>query len=246
MTRPFIAVPAIRSPRITGLRRSGVVAADKVLESIFRAGGDPYLLPPGDTVEERLRYADGAVIPGGADLDPSTYGGQTRHELTEEGDRVQDAFDIAFARTLLAMGLPFLAICRGMQVVNVAVGGTLIQHLPESGVAHRESMHRITLEAGCATATVMGGTAFDVSSYHHQAIDRLGAGLRAVGRAEDDCIEVVEHQDAPMLAVQWHPEDDAETSGHQQALFDSIVAEADLRRRRSTTSTFCNYPHPGD
>jgi putative glutamine amidotransferase len=239
MTRPFIAVPAIRSPKISGLRRSGVVAADKILESIYRAGGDPYLLPPGDDIEERLRYADGAVIPGGADLDPSTYGSHNRHELTEESDPVQDAFDIAFARALLAMGLPFLAICRGMQIVNVALGGTLIQHLPETGVVHRESMHRVTLDAGCATATVMGSTGFDVSSYHHQAVGRLGEGLRVVGRAEDGCVEVVEHHDAPMLAVQWHPEDDADTAGHQQALFDSIVAEADLRRRRSTTSTFC-------
>jgi putative glutamine amidotransferase len=232
VTRPFIAVPGMRSPRITGLRRSGVVTADKVLDAIFRAGGEPYVLPPGGEMRQRLRHADGAVIPGGADLDPSTYGQWFRDDRTGDSDAVQDAYDIAFATVLLEMGLPFLAICRGMQVVNVALGGTLVQHLPESIVDHRDSMHRITLDPGCATATAMAGDAFDVSSYHHQGVDRLGTGLRVVGRAEDNCIEVVEHESAPMLAVQWHPEDDADTAPHQQALFDSIVADAELRRRR--------------
>jgi putative glutamine amidotransferase len=150
----------------------------------------------------------------------------------EESDALQDASDIAFTTALLENGLPFLAICRGMQVVNVALGGTLVQHLAENPVAHRNSMHRVTLEPGCATATAIGGNAFEVSSYHHQALDRLGAGLRVVGRADDNCVEVVEHESVPMLAVQWHPEDDADTAPHQQALFGSIVADAELRRRQ--------------
>jgi putative glutamine amidotransferase len=247
MTRPFIAVPAIRSAKIAGLRRSGVVAAEKILEAVFRAGGDPYLLPPGGAIRDRLGCADGAVIPGGADLDPASYGEPIRHQHTEVSDPVQDAYDIAFATALLDMGLPFLAICRGMQVVNVALGGTLIQHLPDSTVAHRQSMHRVTLQPGCATAAVMGGDEFDVSSYHHQAIDRLGTGLRVVGRADDDCIEVVEHLSAPMLAVQWHPEDYADTARHEQALFDAIVADAESHRRcRHTTRVHVPDPAPSD
>jgi putative glutamine amidotransferase len=230
VTRPFIAVPAIRSPRIAGLRRSGVVAADKICEAIFRAGGDPFLLPPGDGIAERLRVADGAVIPGGADLDPATYG-QDRAERTEATDPVQDAYDIAFTTTLLDLGVPFLAICRGMQVLNVALGGTLIQHLTETTVAHRDAMHRVTLDEGCATAAAMGGHSFEVSSYHHQALGRLGDGLRVTGRAEDGCIEVVEHHRAPVLAVQWHPEDDADVATHEQGLFDAVIAAADRRQR---------------
>lgn len=234
MTRPFIAVPAIRSPRIAGLRRSGVVAADKICEAIFRAGGDPFLLPPGAGITDRLRFADGAVIPGGADLDPATYG-QPRAEHTEATDPIQDAYDIAFAAALLDLDVPFLAICRGMQVLNVALGGTLIQHLTETTVAHRGAMHRVTLDDGCATAAAMGGNSFEVSSYHHQALGRLGDGLRVTGRAEDGCIEVVEHHHAPLLAVQWHPEDDADVATHEQGLFDSIVATADRRRHHSGT-----------
>jgi putative glutamine amidotransferase len=232
VTRPFIAVPAIRSSKMAGLRRSGVVAADKVCEAIFRAGGDPFLLPPGDAIHDRLRFAHGAVVPGGADLDPTTYG-QIRDKGTGETDAVQDAYDIAFTTAVLDFGIPFLAICRGMQVLNVALGGTLVQHLNETTVAHRQAMHRVTLDPGCATAIVMGGHTFEVSSYHHQAVDRLGNGLRVVGRADDGCIEVVEHRSAPVLAVQWHPEDDADVAPHEQRLFDSIVADADLQRREN-------------
>jgi len=235
VNRPFIAVAAIRSPRIAGLRRSGVVAADKICEAIFRAGGDPFLLPPGGAIHQRLRFAHGAVVPGGADLDPTTYG-HFRDEGTEETDPVQDAYDIAFTTALLDLQIPFLAICRGMQVLNVALGGTLVQHLNETTVAHRRAMHRVTLDAGCATAIVMGGQTFEVSSYHHQAVDQLGAGLRVVGRADDGCIEAVEHRSAPVLAVQWHPEDDADVAPHEQRLFDSIVADADLRRRENSTA----------
>lgn len=229
MSRPFIAVPAIRSARIAGLRRSGVVTADKICEAIFRAGGDPFLLPPGGRVADRLRCADGAVLPGGADLDPSTYG-QIREDQTEASDPIQDAYDIAFAAAVVGLAVPFLAICRGMQVLNVALGGTLIQHLTETTVAHRNAMHRVTLDSGCTTAMAMGGQRFEVSSYHHQAVGLLGDGLRVTGRADDGCIEVVEHDHAPVLAVQWHPEDDADIAPHQQGLFDAIIAAADRRR----------------
>jgi putative glutamine amidotransferase len=235
VTRPFIAVPAIRSPKVAGLRRSGVAAADKICEAIFRAGGEPFLLPPGDAIHERLRYAHGAVVPGGADVDPASYG-QVREERTEDTDPIQDAYDIAFTTALLDLEIPFLAICRGMQVLNVGLGGTLVQHLDETTVTHRQAMHRVTLDAGCATAIVMGGQSFEVSSYHHQAVDQLGDGLRVVGRADDGCIEVLEHCSAPVLAVQWHPEDDADVVPYEQRLFDSIVADADLRRRENATA----------
>lgn len=229
MRRPFIAIPAIRSARIAGLRRSGVATAERIVECVFRAGGEPFLLPPGEDVSGRLRYAHGAVVPGGADLDPSVYG-QPRFERTGDSDPVQDAYDIAFVRALLDERLPFLAISRGMQVVNVALGGTLIQHIHEDGrVQHREGMHRVPLEPGCATALAMGGRSLYVSSYHHQAIDRLGAGLRVVGRADDGCVEVIEHNTVPLLAVQWHPEDHAHLDPQQQALFDAVVEAADHR-----------------
>lgn len=234
MRRPFIAIPAIRSPRIGGLRRSGVATADRIVECVFRAGGEPFLLPPGDDAGGRLRYAHGAVVPGGADLDPWAYG-QTRHQRTAVSDPVQDAYDIAVVRALLECRLPFLAISRGMQVVNVALGGTLIQHLDDDGpVPHREGMHRVLLEPGCGTALAIGGRTVFVSSYHHQALDRIGTGLRVGGRADDGCVEVIEHNSAPLLAVQWHPEDYADLDPQQQALFDAVVEAAAYRLMTTT------------
>ncbi|MDI9951367.1 MULTISPECIES: gamma-glutamyl-gamma-aminobutyrate hydrolase family protein [Rhodococcus] len=229
--RPLIAVPGIRSASIAGLRRSGTVAADKILEAIFRAGGDPVIVPPGPGITHRLAPFDGVVLPGGADLDPATYGAE-RDPRTEASDPVQDEFDLTTARAVIELELPFLAICRGMQVVNVALGGTLDQHLPDSHIWHRECMHQVWMESGSAVAQAMGGNVVEVSSYHHQAVDRLGAGLQVVGRAEDGCIEVLEHESAPMLGVQWHPEDNADTAPHQQALFDATVERARLAQAR--------------
>jgi putative glutamine amidotransferase len=93
-------------------------------------------------------------------------------------------------------------------------------------------MHQVWMEPGSAVAQAMGSRVVEVSSYHHQAVDRLGAGLRVVGRADDGCIEVLEHEHAPMLGVQWHPEDNADTAAHQQALFDATVERARLARAR--------------
>ena len=234
MRRPFIAIPAIRSREIAGLRRSGVVSADRITECAFRAGGEPFLLPPGADLSRRLLYSHGAVVPGGADLDPSVYG-ESRDPRTGEPDPIQDAYDIAFVRTLLDDRMPFLAIARGMQVVNVALGGTLIQHLDEDGaVPHREGLHTVTLKPGCATARAMGRDSVEVSCYHHQAVGRIGEGLRVAGRAADGCAEVIEHSTAPMLAVQWNPEDNASVSPPQQALFDAVVEAAEKRMMTTT------------
>lgn len=236
--RPIIGVPGIRSGTIAGLRRSGIVAADKVLDAITRAGGDPVIIPPCDPrdVFRRVGVCDGVVMPGGGDLDPSTYGAPP-DDRTATADVIQDVFDLGVARAAVDSKLPFLAICRGMQVVNVVLGGTLLQHVPDTVVQHRDSVHPVWIEADSRVARAMGGQLFEVSSYHHQALERLGAGLHVAGRAEDGCIEVVEHDHAPVLAVQWHPEDDAELVPHQQGLFDTVVAQARQRmlvRRRLT------------
>lgn len=224
--RPRIAVPAFTSTSVKGLRRSGIVVAQRIIEAVFRAGGEPMLIPPGPgDMTRRLAGYDGAVLPGGADIDPSLYGAEL-DPLTEEFDRAQDDFDLACVRAFLDLGLPFLAICRGMQVVNVAFGGTLIQHLPEKPLQHRGTLHPVTLAPGCAVAEAMGDTVVEVSSYHHQAIDRLGTDLRVVGRAADGCIEAIDHPTAPMLAIQWHPEDNAASAAEQQALFDATVDRA--------------------
>jgi putative glutamine amidotransferase len=201
--------------------------AERIAECVLRAGGEPLVLAPGDPERalERLGTFDGLLVPGGGDLDPALYTDEPRHEASDDPDAVQDAADIAVMRAAVAAAVPTLAICRGMQVLNVALGGTLTQHLDDDGM-HRDAIHRVELEPGSRLARVMGAHAVDVSSYHHQSVDRLAPGLRVVGRAADGCIEALEHVEAPVLAVQWHPEDDAHLAAAQQALFDDLVVRS--------------------
>jgi len=230
-TRPLIAIPGMRTPQVRGLRREGYVVAQRVADSVLRAGGEPLMLSPGASpaATSRLAVFDGVLVPGGRDIDPSLYTADGRHERTDEPDAAQDAHDLEVTRAAVTMQLPLLAICRGMQMLNVALGGTLIQHLPEDGI-HRDGLHTVDLDEGTAVSRAMGSTTVVVSSYHHQAVDRVGAGLRVTGRATDGCIEVLEHESAPVLAVQWHPEDDADTNASDQALFDRLVDLAGSRR----------------
>ncbi|MGH3521077.1 MAG: gamma-glutamyl-gamma-aminobutyrate hydrolase family protein [Haloechinothrix sp.] len=236
-TRPLIGVAGMRSASISGLRRSGSVAAERVLEAVYRAGGEPLTLFHGDPAElgDRLVVLDGVVLPGGNDLDPRRYGAPERHPATGPTDDTQDEADLAVAMGCLRADMPMLAICRGMQVLNVALGGTLVQHLEPSSVDHVNGFHQVRLEPGSLVAHVMGATTLSVSSYHHQAVGRVGRGLSVVGRASDGCVEALQHAGAPVLAVQWHPEDDAAEAPPEQALFDWVVEQARNSSRTVTT-----------
>lgn len=236
--RPLIAVPALRSSRVDGLRRAGLVMAERIAECVLHAGGEPLVLAPADPreVASRLGAFDGLLVPGGRDLDPSAYGDDARHESTDEPDAVQDEADLAVLRVAVDLGLPTLAICRGMQALNVALGGTLVQHLDDPDGLHRNAFHDVALDPGARIAEVMGADRVPVSSYHHQAVDRIGLGLVVVGRADDGCVEALAHAQAPVLAVQWHPEDDAHVAPHQQALFDALVDDARSRTRKACAS----------
>lgn len=238
MSRPLVAVPAMRSPRVAGLRRAGLVMAERIAECVLRAGGEPLVLAPGDPREAvaRLSAFDAVLVPGGRDVDPAQYGDEPRMATTDEPDREQDDADLAVVRAVVDLGVPSLMVCRGMQVLNVALGGTLVQHLDDPQQLHRDAFHDVGLDVGSRTAAVLGRARVRVSSYHHQAVDRIGLGLRAVGRADDGVVEVLEHAVAPIVAVQWHPEDDAHANPQQQALFDALVedaARARAGRRRS-------------
>lgn len=230
--RPFIAVVGRRSPRVAGLRFSATVAAEAVCDAVFRAGGEPVIFhgagaPAVAELAPRLAGFHGALLPGGADLDPGRYG-QAREAETEDSDALQDDLDLAVAAAVIAADIPTLAICRGLQVVNVACGGTLTQHLAYQEI-HRNGLHDVVVEPGSRLSALTRATTIRVSSYHHQGVSRLGTGLRVTARSDDGCVEAVEHMGADLLAVQWHPEDLAATHAHDQALFDDLVERAGTR-----------------
>ena len=229
-TRPLIAIPARFSASAAALRYEAEVSARKLVEAVYAAGGEPLAIHPADPagVAARLDFADGVLLPGGGDLHPSSYGG-AGHESLYDTDPGQDAFDLAVARWCLDSGRPLLAICRGLQVVNVAMGGTLVQDMPRH---HRHVRSELTLTGGTALRGVLAQDVVTISCYHHQAVDRVGAGLRPVACSADGVIEAVEPDgDAPgwFLAVQWHPEDTAATDPAQQRLFGALVAAAAAR-----------------
>lgn len=223
MSRPLVGVAGLRARAITGLRRSGIGVSERVLESVFRAGAEPVVLPPIALFDHyTLAPYVGVVLPGGPDVDSSWYG-QERDDASEDADLIHDRCDLNLVRDCIAQRMPLLAICRGMQVLNIACGGTIRQDIDENDVPHRSGMHSVALQPESAVARAMGSTEVLVSSYHHQALDRLGDDLVVTGRAADGCIETVEHRTAPVLAVQWHPEDDAHEQPYEQALFDALL-----------------------
>lgn len=240
MSRPLVAIVGRRSERVGVLRYSGTIAAEAMCEAVWAGGGEPLVLhgPAADPtagLADRLRRFDGVLLPGGADLGPRRYGQEPVPEVVDVVD-FQDELDLAVARVVVDLGLPALAICRGMQVLNVALGGTLVQHLAPSSVHHvdpdgrGECDHDVTVELGSRLHAVVGADRVAVSSYHHQALDRLGAGLRIVARADDGCVEAVEHGSADVLAVQWHPEDTHATRATDLALFADLAERAAARR----------------
>ncbi|MFF5083260.1 gamma-glutamyl-gamma-aminobutyrate hydrolase family protein [Actinoplanes sp. NPDC000266] len=217
--RPLIVIPARFSRSASALRFRASVAATRLLEAVFEAGGEPLVLHPADgPVRERIWMAGGVLLPGGGDL-AAHWSGQAEHASQYDVDEVQDAFDLALARVALEDRRPLLAICRGVQVVNVARGGDLIQDL---GAAHR-GVHDVTLP---------GKPPLTVSCYHHQGIGRLGEGLRAAAHARDGTIEAVtlDGHDGWFAGVQWHPED---TYEKDLRLFTALVEAASARGPRS-------------
>jgi putative glutamine amidotransferase len=202
------------------------------LRGVEAAGGLAVVLPPlgEEAIESLLDRLDGICLSGGPDLDPEGYGAEPHPQLGPTEPDL-DRFELAVARRADARQMPILAICRGTQALNVARGGALHQHLPEisTEIAHRQrqpgdqTSHAVEIDPDSRLAAVLGDDEIDVNSFHHQAIDRLGAGLRVSARAPDGTIEAVEDPDRPFLiGVQWH----AETLVHrpyEAALFSNFV-----------------------
>lgn len=228
MLRPNIAVAGMWSKSVHGMRFSGNAVAVQVLRSVARAGGQPLTLfagAPGSAVERLTGFA-GLLLPGGFDVSPARYG-ESVHSATQVADEpVQDDFEAELLRAAVSLGLPVLAICRGFQLLNVERGGSLCQDIAADSV-HRNGLHEVELAAGSRLREVLERPRVTVSSYHHQAVARVGEGLRAVGVASDGTVEALEPVDSHerVLAVQWHPEDTSEDDPVQQAVFDWLVCE---------------------
>jgi len=198
--------------------------------SVARAGGLPVAIPPLDGSTELLDLLDGLVFTGGSDLNPAMYGQAPHPESTGFHDD-RDRAELALIREALGRDMPVLGICRGMQLLNIALGGDLHQHLGSAthkGPPGRYTFHEVTVEAGTRLAEVLGaGTR--THSCHHQAPDRLGTGLRQSARAEDGTVEAVELPAARFaVGVLWHPEED-EVRG--APLFRELVTQARTFRR---------------
>jgi putative glutamine amidotransferase len=212
----------------------------KYLRALEMAGAIPLVIPPlsPELVPSLLDRVDGVCLSGGPDLDPSAYG-QGTHPATGPVEPDLDAFELVLTRGADALGLPILAICRGMQLLNVARGGSLHQHLPElvSGeIDHRqatpgtEPTHVVALEDRSHVARVLRIDRAEVNSFHHQAVDRLGEGLVVAGRAPDGTVEAIEAIDRDfVLGVQWHAES-LTARPEQAALFEAFVDAAQQRR----------------
>jgi putative glutamine amidotransferase len=189
-------------------------------ESVTRAGGIAVLLPPQPVDTEIagtvLDGLDGLIVTGGLDVDPARYG-QRPHVRTDAPRPDRDAWEDALLAEAITRELPFFGICRGLQLLNVARGGTLTQHLPEvvgserySGDAGRFARNEVGVAPGSTLEQLLPHASLEVKSYHHQAIDELGEGLVVTARSDDGVVQAVELPDAAFgIAVQWHPEEDA-------------------------------------
>ncbi len=214
--RPLVLVTTASNARDVGLRRKDAVTGVNYNDALHAEGLLPVMAAnlSAAAAADLIERVDGVVFSGGADLDPALFGRSPEAGLGLV-DPVRDAFEVALYRAARARGLPILGICRGIQVVNVAEGGTLHQHLPavEGTIQHEQRnidyppFHALRLEPGSIAATAAGTELVTVNSAHHQGIKDLAPTLRATAYADDGLIEVVEAQDAPwLLAVQWHPE----------------------------------------
>lgn len=238
MSAPRIGITG-RLAQVERAERAGVNGA--YVRAVLAGGGAPSILPPvaGPALAAALLDGlDALVLSGGADIDPRHYRAQPHPKLgTVEAER--DASELALFAEAVRRDLPVLAICRGLQLVNVALGGTLWQDLPSELLAHPQSgprterIHPVDIAAGSRLAEALGTTRTDVNSFHHQAIRDLAPGLRASAHAPDGVIEGIEGTgDHWLLGVQWHPEEFwAEAAAPEGGLFRALVAASGAARR---------------
>ena len=238
MPAPLIGITASYSPA-DGSRAAQVIVGDAYLQAVLKAGGLPVIIPPvlaGQPLREVFARVDGILFTGGGDIDPALFNGRA-HPRVYGIEPTRDTLEIELVRLAAGEGKPFLGICRGIQVVNVALGGTLFtdiadQHTPEirhdnfPGMPRNFLAHSVNLADGSRLAQILGSLHVPVNSLHHQGVERVAPGLLSSATAPDQLIEGLELPGHPFgLAVQWHPEW-LQEHAPQRALFSALVEAA--------------------
>ncbi len=240
--RPIVGITTYLQRAQTGVwDTKAAFLPETYFGAVERAGGIPVLLPPqpieGGVAEQVIARLDGLIISGGLDVEASRYGAAA-HPEADRPSRLRDDWDDALLTAAIDGEVPFLAICRGIQVLNVNRGGTLHQHLPEVVGDDRYSGHdgvfaqnEVSVDDGSRVAAIIGAGPHEVKSYHHQAVAELGDGLRVTAHSDGGVVQAVELDGVPFgLGVQWHPEQDAEEDAR---LFESLVEAARAYREVS-------------
>jgi putative glutamine amidotransferase len=236
--RPLIGITSYEEPVAWGAWNvEAVLVPSAYVRAVQKVGGRALVVPPADGgLDETLAAVDGLIFSGGGDIHPEVYGA-TPHEAVRGVNPKRDEAELAMLRAALDRDMPVLAVCRGSQVLNVALGGDLVQHLPEV-VGHDRHLHtpgefadhEVRVEPESCVGRILGDRA-PVKSHHHQAFGRLGGGLREAAWADDGTVEAIEDPSRRFaLGVLWHPEE-----GEDLALFEALVAEARSYREGRVT-----------
>ena len=244
--RPVIGIPTQTLQSLGGVSAEippSWVMSQRYVQTLTTAGAIPWLVPLVDDETLRGIYdaLDGVFLPGGADIDPATYGAES-HPLCDKTDRERDRVEVALARWAIEDQKPVLGVCRGMQLINVAAGGSLYQDLAEQlpgslkhdyfpfrGQSYTRDYlaHDVEVDAGSRLAQVLGAGRLKVNSMHHQGVRALGDGLRASAVAPDGLVEALEGTgSAYLLAVQWHPEALTDNDPRTRGLFTDFISAA--------------------
>jgi putative glutamine amidotransferase len=237
-TSPALAQPRFEAPLI-GIAS---LTSDTYVRAVRQAGGIPIVLPNADgntdRIDEYLQLLDGLIMPGGADIPPSEWG-EEPHPTTKLLDEPRYLFEKSLiTRWIRETDKPLLGICLGSQWINVAHGGSLVQDIPsEFEVNHKEVTHSVTLEPDSRLRAIFGADSFEVNSLHHQAVRKVGEGLRVVAKSPDGVIEATETTDPDrfLIGVQWHPEKLIEEVPMQARIFAAFTAAALQHRERKET-----------
>ena len=243
MSRPLIAIPSyprLRKGKIAGWGSEAFAVPALYVDAIRRAGGIEAIVVTesiDELDEDILDRVDALLLLGGGDLEPASYGREPEAKIVG-ASTARDTSELVLTRAALERGMPILAVCRGHQLLNVALGSVLDQHISDTpgidghGVPSVEDgaqLNDIAVDAGTRVARAMGIEQAKCSCHHHQAVEAPGNGLRVTARSADGVIEATELEDVEgpwVVGVQWHPEDTAATDPAQQGLFDALVAEA--------------------